>query len=154
MISCLGISGVFRMAELKEFSGLNGHINPDMYPDVDIGGERIIKEKVIGIYKPAEEVSYKNKKVLYSIVEEGEGSPGLYNGFILVPGYKASEPYWKDEIFDVDMGERLGDEKLLCSPRKELTCKVEIIDKKDLKNIEMLIRKVTGRNLPVNIWAD
>ena len=137
-----------KKAEISEFSGLNGHVNPDMYPDVDIGGERISKNKITGIYKPAEEISYKNKKVLYCIVElNGNGE-----GFILVPGYKASEPYLKEEIFDVDMGERLGDEKILYSPRKELTCKVEIIRKRDRKNIENLIKKVTKRNLPINMW--
>ena len=138
------------MGKITEFSGLNGHVNSDMYPDVDIGGERISKDKITGIYKPAEEISYKNKKVLYSIVELNCGG----EGFILVPGYKASEPYLKEEIFDVDMGERLGDEKILYSPRKELTCKIEIINKKDRRNIERLIKRVTKRDLPVNIWAE
>jgi hypothetical protein len=40
------------MADKSIFGGIDGSINTDMFPDVDIDGTRIHKEKIIGIYKP------------------------------------------------------------------------------------------------------
>ena len=138
------------MIEKSIFSGIDGSINTDMFPDVDMDGTRIHKEKIIGIYKPSEELNYKNRKVIYQVVEYTLNRGN--DGFIIVPGFRISENYKKEIGSDIEFGDRLKDGiKIIPIKGEQTVCDVELVSEKDKKQIREIINKQISK-LYVNFW--
>jgi hypothetical protein len=136
------------MIEKSIFGGIDGSINNDMYPDVDEGGERVIKEKVIGIYKPAEELNYNNRKIIYQVVEISKNE-----GFIIIPGYRVSENYQKEIGREFEFGNGIKEGiKTSYNSDKTTCCDVELVNERDKPKIRKLLSEIS--KFYVNFWRE